>query len=155
MSPQGEYMSGSKTEVAAFRRDVCFTPIFAPNGTASSDRWHKSGRLYAAGPVSARFGRLTCGCALECDVGFRATHGRAVAHVRGSYGAMNRHRIASSITLVGGGEQWVAMVKLSVKAGQKANSKLACATNFPVDANETRVSVKADALPKRKTSALT
>ena len=52
------------------------------------------------------------------------------------------------------GELWFAM-KPSVKAGQKANSKLACATNFPVDANETRVSVKADALPKRKTSALT
>jgi len=33
------------------------------------------------------------------------------------------------------------MVKPSVKAGQKANSKLACATNFPVDANDTRVSV--------------
>ena len=29
------------------------------------------------------------------------------------------------------------------------------ATNFPVDANETRVSVKADVLPKRNTSALT
>ena len=40
-------------------------------------------------------------------------------------------------------------------ASQKANSKLACATNFPEDANETRVSVKADALPKRNTSALT
>jgi len=24
----------------------------SPNDTASSDRWHKSGRLYAAGPVS-------------------------------------------------------------------------------------------------------
>ena len=49
----------------------------------------------------------------------------------------------------------VDAMKPSVEAGQKANSKLACATNFPVDANETRVSVKADALPKRKTSALT
>ena len=82
-----------------------------------------------------------------------ANCGRAVAHVEDSYVPMNRHRIASSITLVGGGELWVAM-KPSVEAGQKANSKLACATNFPVDANDTRVSVKADALPKRKTSAL-
>ncbi len=39
------------------------------------------------------------------------------------------------------------------RGGQNANSKLACATNFPVDTNDTRVSVKADALPKRKTSA--
>ena len=62
--------------------------------------------------------------------------------------------VASSIALVDGGEQWVAMVKPSVKGGKKANSKLACATNFLVDANETRVSVKADALPKRKTSRL-
>ena len=43
----------------------------------------------------------------------------------------------------------------ALDASQKANSRLACATNFPVDANETRVSVKADALPKRNTSALT
>jgi hypothetical protein len=43
----------------------------------------------------------------------------------------------------------------ALDASQKANSRLACATNFPVDANETRVSVKVDALPKRSTSALT
>ena len=43
----------------------------------------------------------------------------------------------------------------ALDASQKANSRRACATNFPVDANETRVSVKADALPKRNTSALT
>jgi hypothetical protein len=43
----------------------------------------------------------------------------------------------------------------ALDASQKANSRLACATNFPVDANETRVSVKADVLPKRNTSALT
>jgi len=43
----------------------------------------------------------------------------------------------------------------ALDASQKANSRLACATNVPVDANETRVSVKADALPKRNTSALT
>jgi len=43
----------------------------------------------------------------------------------------------------------------ALDASQKANSRLACATNFPVDANETRASVKADALPKRNTSALT
>src|SRR6185436_9019193 len=43
----------------------------------------------------------------------------------------------------------------ALDASQKANSRLACATNFPEDANETRVSVKADALPKRNTSALT
>ena len=43
----------------------------------------------------------------------------------------------------------------ALAAIQKANSRLACATNFPVDTNETRVSVKADALPKRNTSALT
>ena len=43
----------------------------------------------------------------------------------------------------------------ALDASQKANSRLGCATNFPVDANETRVSVKADALPKRNTSALT
>ena len=43
----------------------------------------------------------------------------------------------------------------ALDVSQKANSRLACATNFPVDANETRVSVKADALPKRNTSALT
>jgi len=40
-------------------------------------------------------------------------------------------------------------------ASQKANSRLAWATSFPVDANATRVSVKADVLPKRNTSALT
>lgn len=38
---------------------------------------------------------------------------------------------------------------------QNANSRLACATSFPVDANETRASVKAEARPKRSTSALT
>src|SRR6266702_3329840 len=38
---------------------------------------------------------------------------------------------------------------------QKANSKLACATNSPVAANDTRVSVKADALPNRRTSDFT
>ena len=43
----------------------------------------------------------------------------------------------------------------ALDASQKANSRLACATNFPVDANETRASVKADVLPKRNTSALT
>jgi hypothetical protein len=43
----------------------------------------------------------------------------------------------------------------ALDTSQKANSKLACATNFPVDANDTRASVKADALPKRSTSALT
>jgi hypothetical protein len=43
----------------------------------------------------------------------------------------------------------------ALDASQTENSRQASATNFPVDANETRVSVKADALPKRNTSALT
>lgn len=42
----------------------------------------------------------------------------------------------------------------ALEASQKANSRLASATNFPVDANETRVSVKADTLPTRNTSAV-
>src|SRR6478672_7267473 len=56
--------------------------------SASAECRHWSGRAVrwsSCAILQARFSRLTNGCALECSVGFRATHGPAVAHVRGSY----------------------------------------------------------------------
>jgi hypothetical protein len=71
-----------------------------------------------------------------------------VRNWRGTATGMSESELEQMSVAAGWGDE-------ALDVSQKANSRLACATNFPVDANETRVSVKADALPKRNTSALT
>ena len=71
-----------------------------------------------------------------------------VRNWRGTATGMSESELEQTSGAAGWGDE-------ALDASQKANSRLACATNFPVETNETRASVKADALPKRKTSALT